>query len=357
MTATPQLTDDEIDLGELGASLLRRWSWLAGFAFAGVLLGAAIGLKQPPPQRSWQLLVNLNQGPLIRTDRLPQDNSQSPQSLQSFFVLKPLQSAEEVQVALAQALERRSEAKDWQVEQFKLGKQISSSLIVVRASGLVSDPEKIKTRLEKLAFTYRDQLKSLSLFYKDVEPAKPSWIEVVPQDIEASRPGRSIALGGLAGLVLGAGAALVADRRANRVYGVHQLIRLMGYPLRASLPLLPWHSKIIEAQVSQLAVLLEPNLKWLVLSVAQPHPVVDVLVNALKRHLPAQDLVAGPVLLREPLQQASEGQPLGVLCVIEPGFNSELALQEARRLLDQLPFVQEVGLVLVGQPLPDELRS
>ncbi|MCX5937948.1 MAG: hypothetical protein NTW02_07050 [Cyanobium sp. LacPavin_0920_WC12_MAG_62_9] len=131
----------------------------------------------------------------------------------------------------------------------------------------------------------------------------------------------------------------------------------MGYPLRASLPLLPWHSKIIEAQVSQLAVILQPNLKWLVLSVARPNPVVDVLVQALKRHLPAQDLAAGPVLLREPLQQACEGQPLGVLCVIEPGFNSELALQEARRLLDQLPFVQDVGLVLVGQPLPDELRG
>ena len=113
MTSSSQLPDDEIDLGELGASLLRRWSWLAGFTVAGVVLGALIGLKQPPPQRSWQLLVNLNQGPLVRTDRLPQDNPQSPQSPPSFFVLKPLQSAEEVQVALTRTLERRSEAKDW----------------------------------------------------------------------------------------------------------------------------------------------------------------------------------------------------------------------------------------------------
>lgn len=356
ITATPQLQDDEIDLRELGAALLRRWSWLAGFTLAGVLLGAASGLKQPP-QQSWQLLVNLNQGPLIQAGRLPLENPQSPQSIENISLLKPLQSAEEVQVALTQALNRRSEAKDWQVEQFKLGRQMSSSLIVVRQTGFVAEPEKIKSRLEKLASAYRDQLKGLSLLYKDVEPAKPSWIEVVPQDVEASHPGRAIALGGLAGLVLGAGAALVADRRANRVYGVHQLIQLMGYPLRASLPVLPWHSEIIEAQVSQLAVLLEPNLQWLVLSVAQPHPVCEALVQGLKRHLPAKDLAAGPVLLREPLQQVSEGQPLGVLCVIQPGFNSVLALEEARRLLDQLPFVQEVGLVLVGQSLPDELRS
>jgi len=350
MTSSSQLPDDEIDLGELGASLLRRWSWLAGFTVAGVVLGAAIGLKQPPAQRSWQLLVNLNLGPLVTQAVIGQDpKAPLPQ--------RPLQNPSEAQNSLANAVEIGSDGKDWQVEPLKLGKQISDSLIVVRASGSVTDPEKIKPRLEKVALSYRRKIESLAGYYKDVEPAKPSWIEVVPQDVEASRPGRAIALGGLAGLVLGAGSALMADRRANRVYAVHQLLRLMGYPLRASLPLLPWHSKIIEAQVSQLAVILQPNLKWLVLSVARPHPVVDVLVQVLKRHLPAQDLAAGPVLLREPLQQASEGQPLGVLCVIEPGFNSELALQEARRLLDQLPFVQEVGLVLVGQPLPDELRG
>ena len=45
------------------------------------------------------------------------------------------------------------------------------------------------------------------------------------------------------------------------------------------------------------------------------------------------------------------------LMVVEPGFNSARALEEARLLISQMSSVQAVGVVLIGTPLPEELSS
>ena len=48
---------------------------------------------------------------------------------------------------------------------------------------------------------------------------------------------------------------------------------------------------------------------------------------------------------------------LMVLLVVEPGFNSARALEEARLLISQMTAVQSVGVVLIGAQLPEELSS
>jgi hypothetical protein len=44
------------------------------------------------------------------------------------------------------------------------------------------------------------------------------------------------------------------------------------------------------------------------------------------------------------------------LVVVERGFNSEAALLEARRVLNQIAAVQQVGVVVVGETLPAEVQ-
>lgn len=51
----------------------------------------------------------------------------------------------------------------------------------------------------------------------------------------APRKVRNLALGLLAGLVLGSGAALVVDRRSGRVFSREELQQLLPYPLLADL--------------------------------------------------------------------------------------------------------------------------
>jgi hypothetical protein len=92
-------------------------------------------------------------------------------------------------------------------------------------------------------------------------------------------------------------------------------------------------------------------LAWRVLSIAKLHPALQALVQGLQRQLPELDLTTGPVLICEPIRPPATGQALGCLLLVERGFNSEPALRQAHQLLQQLPGLEQVALVLAGQPL------
>ena len=57
------------------------------------------------------------------------------------------------------------------------------------------------------------------------------------------------------------------------------------------------------------------------------------------------------------MEHLAHQQVDGLLLVVEPGFNSARALEEARLLISQMRAVQAVGIVFIGAPLPDELSS
>lgn len=60
-------------------------------------------------------------------------------------------------------------------------------------------------------------------------------------------------------------------------------------------------------------------------------------------------------LLAAVLRMDPPDRPTGLLLVVEPGFNSARALEEARLLISQMSTFQEVGVVFIGAPLPEEL--
>ena len=60
-------------------------------------------------------------------------------------------------------------------------------------------------------------------------------------------------------------------------------------------------------------------------------------------------------LLSAVLRLDPRDQPNGWLLVVEAGFNSARALEDARLLISQMSSVQAAGVVFIGAPLPEEL--
>jgi hypothetical protein len=167
---------------------------------------------------------------------------------------------------------------------------------------------------------------------------------------------RSLALGLLGGLIMGSGAALIADRRPDRVFSKSKLLGQLGYPLWLALPTLPWSDQVVGPLVGQLAARLDHSLDWRVLSIAREHEAVGALAQALSRqNEPELSCKAVAPLLNSIIRLGPNSRPIGLLVVVESGFNSSQALKDARLLLSQLPCVQSIGVVLAGVPLPSEM--
>jgi hypothetical protein len=89
---------------------------------------------------------------------------------------------------------------------------------------------------------YQRDVFELSKVENNLRPATPGWLPIKPAEPLPTRSCRSPALlAGLFGLVLGTASALLADRRAKRVYRSRQLLQLLAYPLWAKLPPRRWH--------------------------------------------------------------------------------------------------------------------
>ena len=91
---------------------------------------------------------------------------------------------------------------------------------------------------------------------------------------------------------MGAGSALVADRRSNRVFSQVELLRRLGHLMRFGLPAVPWTSPAVPVLVGQLATQLNQTLSWRVLSIARQHEVVAPLTQLLQQqggaHFPCE---------------------------------------------------------------------
>ena len=94
------------------------------------------------------------------------------------------------------------------------------------------------------------------------------------------------------------------------------------------------------------------------LSIAGQHEAVEPLTQLLHQQggTELQCNSADP-LHTAVLCMESSDRPTALFLLVEPGFNSARALEEARLLISQMGSVQAVGVVLIGAPLPEELSS
>ena len=230
-------------------------------------------------------------------------------------------------------------------------------LIVEAGSGKL---DVVDARIEKIKDRYAsNRIRDAKGLLSDAK-AGEGWIFIKsgPEIKPSSKSFRSLALGFLGGLVAGSGAALIADRRSNRVFSRSKLLGQLGYPLWLALPTLPWSDQVAGPLVGQLAARLDRSLDWRVLSIAREHEAVGPLAQALiSQNEPELSCKAVAPLLNSIIRLGSNSRPIGLLVVVESGFNSSQALEDARLLLSQLSCVQSIGVVLAGVPLPSELTE
>ena len=161
----------------------------------------------------------------------------------------------------------------------------------------------------------------------------------------APRPARNLALGLLAGLVFGSGAALVVDRRTDLVFASDELRALLPYPLLAELhsaadPSLPLLARGPLAAAPQVALIPVGAI-----------PDAEAVAKALQAALQQQD-PAAQVLLSSDLGVASHCQ--AQLLLTAPGAASRRALRKLQQDLGLQGRPVAGQLLLVPQPAEAE---
>ncbi|ABI46678.1 hypothetical protein [Synechococcus sp. CC9311] len=359
------LFEDEFDLREVLAAFRRRWIWVAGGGLLGLLIAAGVSMSRPPEKatKAIRMVVDTAQSPCTWTARKFQifEVGEVVNIQCSGEFLTTLQ----VLSALATNEFGSDDSLSAKVQPLKFGGEKDKNLVnsntqielLVEVSPGKLDDAKAKLETIKDVFSAQ-QLDNIGKLSTSAQ-AGNGWISIedVPYNNHSkTKSSGSFALGLLGGLVAGSGAALIADRRSNRVFGHSRILSQLGYPLWLTLPTLPWSDPVEGSLIGQLAARLDRSLDWHVLSIAREHEAVQPLAQALIR----QNEVGLNCKSVDPLMNAiirpgSDARPIGLLVVVESGFNSSQALEDARLLLSQLSCVQSIGIVLAGVPLPSEL--
>ena len=359
--------NDEIDLREVFAAVQRRWGWVFGGGLLGLALafGAVYFKARSVPPVQGGLILDVAQGPCYSRKR--QLNVYSEPSVVGLSCFGEIQSIRQALTRLVKSsplLTKHNGHIDYKIAELKYdkkGKAKSSNHLHLTIDGPSTLAPKILDQLLLIQKKMTLEMANKATAYGIQPFFGPDWIRVEkPSELigRSLSSFRSLALGLLGGLVLGVGLALIADRRSNRVYSQAELLRRLGHPLRLGLPAVPWTSPAVPVLVGQLANQLDQALSWRVLSIARQHEAVEPLTQLLKQQGGTQlQCNSADPLLAAVLRMESSDRPTGLLLVVEPGFNSARALEEAFLLISQISSVQSVGVVLIGVPLPEELSS
>ena len=359
--------EDEIDLREVFAALQRRWFWLIGGGFMGLVLAAGVASsgRSETPQFRASLVVDTSQSPCNIGQRIVSRLSDS-----GVFRSDCVGKFETTRFGLLQIAGERLGpfAKKYGKFTYEVRPLLFDKKVKVEdPTHLVLNvtfPASLASEVSRTLAVMKQNMTEVVLNDTDdigvASSSGPGWIFVEePSEIDARDTSfRSLSLGLFGGLVVGAGSGLIADRRSNRVYSRDELLRRLNYPLRLGLPAGPWNSPAVPVLVGQLATQLDQSLSWRVLSIARQHEAVAPLTQLLQQQGgPALQCRSADPLLAAVLHMESSDRPAGLLLVVQPGFNSARALEEARLLISQMTTVQAVGVVLIGAPLPEELSS
>jgi succinoglycan biosynthesis transport protein ExoP len=181
----------------------------------------------------------------------------------------------------------------------------------------------------------------LSLQLEQARANKPWELISTPSVLDkpvSPRPARNLALGLLAGLVLGSGSALVADRRSGLVFATDELRQLLPYPLLA---------RIESPTESSLALLASGPLAGVVqvaLVTCGSVPDAQAVAKALQKALQSADPAAKVVLTADLGAASSCGAQL---LLTAPGAATRHALAQLQQNL-QLQGHPVAGLLLLS---------
>ena len=157
-----------------------------------------------------------------------------------------------------------------------------------------------------------------------------------------------VALGGIFGLLVSSLYGLDSDKKSSIVFTQKELLTYLDYPVLLRLPKFPVDDYKLQGLIQSLALQMSADLEWKVLSIACNHPSVHSLASALGCS------AASPVL-ETPLLPLDKTKNLGVVLVVEPGFNTHESLQLAKEYLAKSLVIDCVYLAMMGTAAPKEL--
>ena len=362
----PPLGEDEIDLREVFAAFQRRWRWVVGGGLLGFALVAGLVFVKwsEAPLLTAALVVDIFESPCSSNNRKLKifvDSSSSRTICPGEFQATRYRLQRFAKDGFDMYLKEYSKF-DYEVKPLSFdeeGREKSSTQLVLRLTLPVDLTSEVSSTLAKIKRVMEAEVVSEGSDRGGDRVFGPGWIVVEEPSKRDPRdtPLLSFALAALSGgLAVGAGSALIADRRSNRVYSREELLRRLGHPLCLGLPAGPLTTPAVQVLIGQLATQLDQALSWRVLSIARQHEAVAPLTQMLQLQggtgLRCES--ADPLLSAVfPLETCEN--PTGLLLVVESGFNSARALEEAGLLISQMSPVQAVGVVLIGAPLPEEL--
>jgi hypothetical protein len=361
--------DEEVGLRDVASFFIRRWIWVAGGGLLGLAIAGFSTMLRPAekPLLKLRMVVDASQSPCAWTQRKFQKFED-----ESVFNIKcngEIDASRKELISLAN-------------KYFSDGPRSGKFKAIIRPlefeSGRKNRPMVSKSQLELLIeaspekYNYDNLFASLKNIKNDFRASRfnatnglapnleagEAWLtlESLPSYQKNKSYSRPMMLGLLSGFVLGSGAGLIVDRKTDRVFSEKRILEQLNYPLWISLPALPWSTQMVSPMIGQLAARLDTSLEWRVLSIAHENEVVEALAQALiSQNEPGLSCKSVKPLFNSIVRLGSDERPIGLLIVVESGFNSSKALEEARLLLNQLPFVQSIGVVLGGVPLPSEM--
>ena len=288
----PPTYDDEINLNENFAAIQRRWRWVLGGGLLGLVLAAGFVFHKQSEASllAASLVVDTARSPCRSVNR----TAKSYPDTHSLLSMCDGEY-ETTHFMLRQFAKDKFEPYVKKYDQLEYdivplgfganGREKSSTQLVL---GLTL-PVELRSEISAVLAQIKKEMdvKELAKFSSNNQKVDlaADWV-VVQEPTEIDAPNilrRSLALGLLNGLVVGAGSALIADRRSNRVYSREELLRRLNYPLCLSLPAGPWTASTVEVLVGQLATELDQNLSWRVLSIARQHEAVVPLTQLLQQ--------------------------------------------------------------------------
>ena len=351
-----QPADDEIDLSELVAALGRRWRWLACITIAGTCLGGAISVWGSKTNgQIFSALVDTSKAPSLRRNWTQEQNAiakllNSTQLDNGFLDPVERPSATATQFTVQELIDNADPNQGvLKVAPAKVGKDTVPEVLLITSSA----PNSLlaKQALTALLQSYQSQAKGeiQARASKSMIPLAPQygWVQILEPEAPVNHFGRSLALGLLGGLVIGAATALLRDRQAGREFSRRSIQQRLGLPLWLELPPGQGLDSFPLEAPKPLLSLMHSELHWLVVDVARPHPQTAALASNL-------GIERGPILLKHAFK-ATAGKKMGLLVVSEAGFNSPEALDRAGNYLRQLGPAQ-AALVLFNVPAPRELQ-
>ena len=349
------------------AALQRRWRWVFGGGLFGLaLVVGSVSLKSiSAPLVQASLIVNVAQGPCY--SRIRQLKAlKEPSVVGGLSCFGETETVRQGLTRLVKSLPIFVSPDNgivYSVGQLiyeGVGRKKSPNHLLLSVTGPSNMAPQISAALTKIQKDMTLQMATNAQGNGFVPSFGADWIRVEKPSpvIEQTSYSRSWPLGLMGGLVVGTFTAMIADRRSNRVYSKVELLRRLGYPLRLGLPAGPWTSSAVQVLVGQLATQLDRSFSWKVLSIARQNDAVAPLTKLLQQQGSADlHCDSAEPLLAAVLRMESSDRPTGLLLVVQSGFNSARALEEARLLISQMSTVQSVGIVLIGAPLPEELSS